>query len=184
MRVQRMGKKRYVYSRVFQTVSGSFLCGVFSYLFCLLALKIYYSIPLLPAEGQIISYSTSTLLLDGQGGLYIFSRMLQNGFYYMFYSLCTMLLSVFLPKKKVVIAFPMILWYFNQYIYPQLGDISGILEPSVIFSDSYSLAELMGVRDEVGLLCLFGMMMVFTVAVAFVFYIKLNRNGVFGGTEE
>lgn len=185
MRVQRMGKRKYIVSRVGQTVVSSFLCGSLSFLICLGVMVCYYNIPLLPAKGaDVSSYSGSTFLLAGNGYLYLFMRAVQAGFCYMFYALAALDISVFIPQRKVVVAVPMIFWYFNQFLLPWVAFVPDVINPSILFANNYSLAELLGISDGLGLLILTGMMMVLVILSILLFYLRLGKHGIFGGEQE
>jgi hypothetical protein len=185
MRIQRMGKKRYVYSRIWQTAVTSFLCGALSFLLCLVIMSCYYHIDILPEAGENVAwFSRSTLLQAGKGKLYIIMKMIQSGFCYLYYAMLTMLVSFFIPKRKVVIAMPMIFWYFNQYVFAVLDFVPNFLKPSLLFANDVSPEEMSGFSDGWGLLVLTITMIIVVLFTAVVFYLRLGRQGIFGGEEE
>jgi hypothetical protein len=111
-------------------------------------------------------------------------KMIQSGFCYLYYAMLTMLVSFFIPKRKVVIAMPMIFWYFNQYVFAVLDFVPNFLKPSLLFANDVSPEEMSGFSDGWGLLVLTITMVIVVLFTAVVFYLRLGRQGIFGGEEE
>lgn len=185
MRIQRMGKGRYIRRRIIQTVVSTFLIGTLAMALEYLIFTMVYHTPLFPEAGRDVSmYSQSSLLNGGHYVRYLIFRCVQNGCAFTYYGLAGLLLSVFVPKRKIVAAVPALLWYLNQFIFVWISFIPKFLKPSNLFDTNSSLGELMHIPDELGQLALFGILAVMSVIVYMVFYIFLDKRGIFGGDTE
>lgn len=185
MRIQRMGKGRYVRKRIIQTVVSAFLIGTVAMALEYFLFSFGYKIPMFPPQGDdVSSFSYSTLLNGGHYIRYLLFRCVQNGCCSVYYALISLLLSIFVPKRKLVVAVPLLLWYLNQFVFVNLSFIPIFLRPSNLFDTNYSLGELLHISDELGMVGLFGILAVMTVVVYMVFYIALGRKGIFGGDTE
>lgn len=185
MRIQRMGKGRYIRRRIIQTVVSTFLIGTLAMALEYLVFTRIYHTPLFPEVGTDVSmFSQSSLLNGGHYVRYLIFRCVQNGCCFTYYGLAGLLLSVFVPKRKIVAAVPALLWYLNQFILVWISFIPKFLKPSNLFATNSSLGELMHIPDELGQLALFGILAVMSVIVYMVFYIFLDKRGIFGGDTE
>lgn len=185
MRIQRMGRGRYIRKRIAQTAISSFLIGTAAMLLEYVIFSVFHSVPLFPVRGEDVSgFSESSLLNEGHYIRYLIFRCTQNGFCYMYYALTALLLSAFVPKRKIVVAIPALLWYLNQFILVQVSWIPTFLKPSNLFASNSSLGELLNIPDETGQLMLMGILAAEAGIIYILFYFRLGKKGIFGGDTE
>lgn len=183
MRIQRMGTGKYIRRRIAQTAVSAFLLGFLSFLVTCLLIRIYCQVPFGP-DPEIAAESASTLEQAGAYGIYILMASMQEGCFYMFYALMAMLISLFVPRRKVVAALPILIWYVIQYILPFIPGFPSILMPRTWFTQIFDLAQYLRIRDELGLIILFGIIGIFAVITYVFFYFRLQKKGIFGGERE
>ena len=185
MRINRMGVNRYVISKVMQTITGAFVCGFAAILICFLEIAVFYHAPLFPKSAEELMGTTDNLLLHaGRYKEYIFTLAVISGLCYAFYSLMTLFISIFVPNKKLVIAFPMILWFIFQYIWIRIPFLTSFMTPSLIFDPTRQFGDLYNMSPYITVLIIFAEISVIAVVVSLVFRFKLRRSGVFGGVED
>ena len=185
MRINRMGVNRYVISKVMQTITGAFVCGFAAILICFLEIAVFYHAPLFPRSAEELMGTTDNLLLHaGRYKEYIFTLAVISGLCYAFYSLMTLFISIFVPNKKLVIAFPMILWFIFQYIWIRIPFLTSFMTPSLIFDPKRQFGDLYNMSPYITVLIIFAEISVIAVVVSLVFRFKLRRSGVFGGVED
>ena len=185
MRINRMGVNRYVISKVMQTITGAFVCGFAAILICFLEIAVFYHAPLFPKSAEELMGTTDNLLLHaGRYKEYIFTLAVISGLCYAFYSLMTLFISIFVPNKKLVIAFPMILWFIFQYIWVKIPFLPSFMTPSLIFDPTRQFGDLYNMSPYITVLIIFAEISVIAVVVSLVFRFKLRRSGVFGGVED
>lgn len=184
MRIQRIGKSGYVGARMLQTVVSTFICGVTAFLLCLILTAVTYRLPVLAWGSDVEPYTMESLLAAGHTVAYLVVKSLQVGYKYLFYGVITLGISLFLPRRKVVIAVPMILWYLNQYVLAGIRWIPAFLWPSVIFADGGGISEVLKVSPLAGTLILTGMQICLVLAVSILFYVRIRNHGIFGGESE
>lgn len=185
MRINRMGVNRYVISKVMQTITGAFVCGFAAILICFLEIAVFYHAPLFPKSAEELMGTTDNLLLHaGRYKEYIFTLAVISGLCYAFYSLMTLFISIFVPNKKLVIAFPMILWFIFQYIWVKIPFLPSFMTPSLIFDPTRQFGDLYNMSPYITVLIIFAEISVIAVVIALVFRFKLRRSGVFGGVED
>ena len=105
------------------------------------------------------------------------------GFRSMFYAAVTLAFSFFVPRRQVLFALPMLLWYFNQYTLIWVEWIPYWLQPRMVLTPNVMYwAE--GVtewgvlwRIALGMVCL-------AVAVWTLFVLRVRRTGIFGGEQD
>lgn len=124
------------------------------------------------------------LLLAGRNTEYLFTLAVISGLCYAFYSLMTLFISIFVPNKKLVIAFPMILWFIFQYIWVKIPFCRSFMTPSLIFDPTRQFGDLYNMSPYITVLIIFAEISVIAVVVSLVFRFKLRRSGVFGGVED
>ena len=185
MRINRMGVNRYVFSKIIQTLTGAFVCGFIAILFCFFGVSIVYGASMFPKSPESISGVTDNLLLlAGRNTEYLFTLAVISGLCYAFYSLMTLFISIFVPNKKLVIAFPMILWFIFQYIWVKIPFLPSFMTPSLIFDPKRQFGDLYNMSPYITVLIIFAEISVIAVVVSLVFRFKLRRSGVFGGVED
>ena len=185
MRINRMGVNRYVFSKIIQTLTGAFVCGFIAILFCFFGVSIVYGASMFPKSPESISGVTDNLLLlAGRNTEYLFTLAVISGLCYAFYSLMTLFISIFVPNKKLVIAFPMILWFIFQYIWIRIPFLPSFMTPSLIFDPKRQFGDLYNMSPYITVLIIFAEISVIAVVVSLVFRFKLRRSGVFGGVED
>lgn len=185
MRINRMGVNRYVISKVMQTITGAFVCGFAAILICFFEIAVFYHAPLFPKSAEELMGTTDNLLLHaGRYKEYIFTLAVISGLCYAFYSLMTLFISIFVPNKKLVIAFPMILWFIFQYIWIRIPFLPSFMKPSLIFDSTMQFGDLYNMSPYITVLIIFAEISVIAVVVSLVFRFKLRRSGVFGGVED
>ena len=96
----------------------------------------------------------------------------------------TLFISIFVPNKKLVIAFPMILWFIFQYIWVKIPFLPSFMTPSLIFDPTRQFGDLYNLSPYITVLIIFAEISVIAVVVSLVFRFKLRRSGVFGGVED
>lgn len=184
MRIQRMGKSGYVGARMLQTVVGAFVCGVAAFLLCLILTAVTYRLPVLTWGSDAEPYTMESLLAAGHTAAYLVVKCLQVGYKYLYYGVVTLGISFFVPKRKVVVAVPVILWYMNQYVLSGIPGIPAFMRPSIIFADWNSISEILKVSPLAGTLILTGMQICLVLAVSILFYVRIRNQGIFGGESE
>lgn len=184
MRIQRMGARRYAGLRTLQASISSWLMGCASILLGLLLVSLVLQVPLFPQYPEAAAgWSTSRLLRAGQNMEFLVWRGAMEGFCSMFYAVVTLAFSFFVPRRRVLLALPIILWYFNQYALSWIKWIPYWLQPKEVFNfdGTYILGDSeseWGIlcRAAIGLTCL-------AVAVWALFVLRLRRAGTFGGEQ-
>ena len=184
-----MGAGRYAGLRILQVSAASWFVGCVSILLVCPLLSALFHIPLFPKDcSELTGVTTSRLLLGGRKMEFLAALGILSGFRSMFYALVTFAISFVLPKKKVLVAIPILLWYFNQYVLVWLDWIPAWLQPRNIFELHYGMldASTLGLgkisewnvllRIAVGMLCLSGIIWA-------VFVWHLHRAGTFGGEQ-
>ena len=172
-------------SKVMQTITGAFVCGFAAILICFLEIAVFYHAPLFPKSAEELMGTTDNLLLHaGRYKEYIFTLAVISGLCYAFYSLMTLFISIFVPNKKLVIAFPMILWFIFQYIWIRIPFLTSFMTPSLIFDPKRQFGDLYNMSPYITVLIIFAEISVIAVVVSLVFRFKLRRSGVFGGVED
>ena len=172
-------------SQVMQTITGAFVCGFAAILICFLEIAVFYHAPLFPKSAEELMGTTDNLLLHaGRYKEYIFTLAVISGLCYAFYSLMTLFISIFVPNKKLVIAFPMILWFIFQYIWVKIPFLPSFMTPSLIFDPTRQFGDLYNLSPYITVLIIFAEISVIAVVIALVFRFKLRRSGVFGGVED
>lgn len=185
MRISRMGCRRYVFNRVFQTAAGSFLCGVCAIVISFCVFSYMYHTPFFPHENEIISgWTQNEYLLQGNYMAYFLVLIIISGLYYSFYALAALFFSLFVPNWKIMIAVPMITWFFNQFIIPGIKGIPIYMCPSFIFGINAWLADYLRISPLYVLLGILGGMAILICFIMQIFYFKLRGKGLFGGEEE
>ena len=190
-RVQRMGMARYAGLRVWQTVSSSFISGCLGLLLMFLMLSAALGMPAFfdPSEtGLFEGVSDSLLLRQGRVASYVVLLLILAGLRTVFYSLLTLGISLAVPNWRVLAAVPMLLWYLFQYILPWFEQLPPWLHPGLVFDLHSGLSPriLAGGRlGEWGLLCcVAATLALLAAAVWLLFWLRLRRNGIFGGDQE
>ena len=183
MRIQRMGTRRYAGLRTMQVSVASWLVGCVSILFAVLLISLVLQVPLFPRDpGRVESWTRSRLLQSGKNMEYLATLAFLAGFRSMFYSVVTFAVSFFVPRRRVLLALPMLLWYFNQHVLVWMEWIPRWLQPRVVF-DLSGTREFEGI-SEWGVIWRVAVFMVcFAVAVWAVFVLRLRRTGIFGGEQ-
>lgn len=189
MRVQRMGVKRYAIYRVMQVSIPSWLTGCISILLVVPVLSAILHIPMFPQELRLVEgWSTSKILQSGRNVEFMATLGILSGLRSMFYALVTFAVSFFIPKKRVLVAIPLLFWYFSQYTLIWLEWVPRWLQPRVVFELKYGMldGETLGfgkvsewemlLRIAIGMLCL-------VVAIWALFAWHLRRAGIFGGEQ-
>lgn len=183
MRIQRMGARRYAGLRTMQVSIASWLVGCIGMLFAVLLVSLVLQVPLFPRDpGSVESWTRSRLLQSGRNMEFLATLVFLAGFRSMFYSVVTFVFSFFVPRRRVLLALPMLLWYFNQHVLVWVEWIPLWLQPRIVF-DLSGVQEFGGIsewgriwRVAVGMVCL-------AVAVWAVFVLRLRRTGIFGGEQ-
>ena len=176
MRIQRMGMKRYAGVRILQTCISSWLVGCLGILLAIpLAAAVFHQVPFYP------DYVESMFLTRGNSLVFLAAYGCTAGFRAMFYALMTLLFSCFVPKRRVLLALPLLLWYFNQYVIQQEW-IPLYIQPCKVFEVSVpmSLADL---SEWQTLWYRIFVLLGLSAAVWFVCLLRLKRTGIFGGEQ-
>lgn len=186
MRVNRLGVIGYSFGKIFQTVLSSFICGMGAVVVCFASLSFFYHIPLFSEAGvnDDIGWTENLLLLDGKNIDYLFTLVILSGLVYVFYALMSLMLSIIVPKKKIIVSFPMILWFFNQFIISRVNWIPGYLKPSIIFDTTYGLSEYLHISPYKAIMITAGEVFIISLFIYGIFVLKLRHSGVFGGVED
>ena len=183
MRIQRMGSRQYAGLRTLQVCIASWLVGCASMLLAVFLVALALQIPAFPQEPVTANdWTTSSFLHSGQNIEFLVWQASMAGFRSMFYAVATFAFSFFVPKRQVLFALPMLLWYFNQYALIWVEWIPNWLQPRVVFDLSgfwyfESISEWgMLWRTALTMFCL-------AVAVWALFVLRLHRTGIFGGEQ-
>ena len=183
MRIQRMGARHYACCRTMQVSIASWLVGSAGMLLAILLTALVLRVPVLPqGTANAGDWTTSTFLQSGQNMEFLVWQVSMAGFRSMFYAVVTFAFSFFVPRRQVLFALPMLLWYFNQYTLPWVGWIPDWLQPRVVFD--LENAGRFGSVSEWGILWRVTVSMVcLAVAVWALFVLHLRRAGIFGGEQ-
>lgn len=183
MRIQRMGVRQYAGLRTLQASVGSWLVGCAGMLLAVLLISLTLQVPVLPQETKTAAdWTDSSLLQAGQNMEFLVWLVGMAGFRSMFYAVVTFAFSFFVPKRQVLFALPMLLWYFNQYALVWVGWIPNWLQPRVVFD--FGNAGLFGSVSEWGVLWWTALgMACLAVAVWALFVLRLRGAGIFGGEQ-
>lgn len=182
MRIQRMGMKCYAALRVLQTCISSFLVGCFSILLAIPLVAVIFHTPLFVGS-QGYDVLSSQILESGNVLAYLAAYGSMFGFRAMFYALLTFLLSIFVPRKRVLVAVPALLWYINQYVLSGIEWIPLFLQPFWVFNITTPLNNLDGLTEWETLWCVALALLVLAVVIWGVLVVKLRRTGIFGGEQ-
>ncbi len=184
MRIQRMGARRYAGLRTMQVSIASWLVGCVGMLFAVLLVSMALQVPLFPWNpDSVASWTRSRLLQSGRNMEFLATLVFLAGFRSMFYSVVTFAFSFFVPKRRVMLALPLLLWYFNQHVLVWVEWIPLWLQPRIVF-DLSGMQEFKGI-SEWGVIWRVAVFMVcFAVAVWALFVLCLRRTGIFGGGQD
>lgn len=183
MRIQRMGARQYAGLRTLQASAGSWLVGCAGTLLAVLLASLALQVPLFPQDpGRVESWSPSRLLQAGQNIQFLAWMSMMAGFRSMFYAVATLAFSFFVPRRQVLLALPMLLWYFNQYALVWVEWIPFWLQPGTALTPG--IVSLAGGVPEWGILGLAAIgLTCLAVAVWALFVLRLRRAGTFGGEQ-
>ena len=190
MRIQRMGVGSYAGVRTMQVCVSTWLVGCISMLLVLPVFSLIFQVPLVPEDPEAIqSISTSSLLSSGNTVGFLASMGILSGFRSMFYALLTLVVSFFIPRRRMLVAVPLLLWYFFQYVFSWLEWLPQWMQPREVFSlvygslNSERLGLGSGLSEWAVLGFIAGGMFLLAVIVWVLFILRLRRNGVFGGEQ-
>lgn len=186
MRIQRMGNIRYVLGRVIHTGASAGLCAFLAEMVSILVLVAGFGVPLM-MEGDILSLADSfwdsTLLQQGRGYAFFFILIMRYSFSAVFYALVAMAFSAFVANRQVVLAIPILYWYFNQYIFCGLEWVPEWLQPRFWYQASY-FGGSSSLSDWLWFLVVAGATLAVAVLVFLLLLFRLRSNGIFGGEDE
>lgn len=186
MRIQRLGMGKYAGLRIIQTMIPAFVSGGVALPLMFPLFAFIFKIPLfLPVA--VNEYSTG-LLAGGHVALWFVDLGILAGFRAVFYALLTLLVSLFIPRKKVLIAVPYILCYFLEHVVSEITWLPGWMNPGRLFelqigAMNTEFLNLKKLPEWCFLGIVSGIMLVLCVAIWFLFYRRLSRSGVFGGEQ-
>ena len=146
MRIQRMGKIPYCLMRVYQCMVSSFVAGTLSALFFAWMLMTVWKHPLSSSNDLGMIGFHSSMLENGQFFLLLLWMAFLCGLRACFYGAATLLFSLVVANRKCIVVFPLLLWYFNQFMLPS-GFICLIFEPSQVLRGNTILPRLLNLTE-------------------------------------
>ena len=183
MRIQRMGCTRYALGRVIHTAASAGLCACLAEAAAVLALTAGFGVPLLLGEdvAQLQqSFGWSTLLRQGSGYGFFLTVFLRRIMGAVFYALAAAAFSAFVADRQVVLALPLLYWYFNQYVLVSMEWVPEWLQPRLLYETDYR-GGISSLSDWQWAWTAAGATLAAAAAVFLLLRLRLAKNGIFGG---
>ncbi len=191
MRVQRLGGGKYAALRTWQASSSAFAAGALGLLLAFFLAAAITGNPALPSLSEVnevlAGVSENRVLLGGHVIPYMVSLLMLAGLRSMFYSVLTLAVTLAIPRRRMLAAVPMLLWYVFQYFWPH--GVPAWLKPSVLFDLRHNgmngrilFGRQMPEWAVLGITS--GGMVLLAAIVWLLFCLRMGRNGIFGGEEE
>ena len=177
MRIQRMGVKRYAGIRTLQMCISSWLVGCCGILLAIPLAAVMLHEPAVSPD--YVECQGSVFFVRGNFWAFLAVYGCIAGFRMMFYALMTFLCSYFVPQRRVLMALPLLLWHFNQYVIQQEW-IPLYLQPCRVFEVSVPM-RLDGFTEWQTLWYRIVVLLGLVVTVWFVSVARLRKRGIFGG---
>ena len=186
MRVQRLGAGRYAGLRIMQTALSAFVSGGASLLLLFPVFAFVFKLEIIvPWE---MDGASEGLLAEGHMALWLIALGILAGLRTMFYALLTLLVSLFIPRRKVLVAAPYVLCYFFDNVVARIAWLPGWLNPRLLFETQYGAldATMLGLAPMsewryLGIAA--GVTLALCAAVWILFRLRLKRGGIFGGEQ-
>ena len=185
-RVQRLGAGKYAGLRTMQTALSAFVSGSVAILLLFPLFAFIFKIPIF-SSWDVDEYSTP-LLAGGHTVQWFIALSILAGLQSVFYALLTLLVSLFIPKKKVLIAVPYVLCYFFNHVISRISWIPSWMQPFYIFNmqfgamnTTYINLKMMSEWCFLGVAA--GVTLILYTVVWLLLYQHIKRNGIFGGEQ-
>lgn len=186
MRIQRMGSVRYALGRVIHAGASAGLCAFLAEMVSILVLVVGFGVPLMRDDTIFLlsdSFEWSTLLQQGRGYAFLFILIMRYSLSAVFYALAALAFSAFVTNRQVVLAIPILYWYFNQYILINVDWMPEWLQPRLLYETSYR-GGISSLSDWQWFLVVLGVTLAVAVLVFLLLLFRLRSNGIFGGEDE
>lgn len=176
MRIQRVGKKRYSVLRTLQCMFSSFIVGALSYLCEILFLVIVLKQSIWTSEGtsEWLSYDSQMILNNNMIGFILMTACL-CGLGTAFYGALTMIFSLLVQNRKCILVFPVLMWYFNQYMLNRIHLVPDSIQPSILFSGTNFISNLLDISEWAGIVYLAAYVGITYIITYLLIRIKLQR---------
>ncbi len=187
MRIQRMGKGRYAGMRIAQTCISAFLAGSLSLLLFYALFGCLFHMQAFPDEKTLAGMSAPDMLLAGNRAGTMAFLAIRAGLRIVCMNLLVLAVSLVIPKRRMLVAVPLVLWYLMHYVMAEQEWIPDWLQPNLVFNlNVYISPEHLGLGrlSDWGMI---GLIVGILTALAFIvwllFCLRLRKNGIFGGDQ-
>ncbi len=187
MRIQRMGTGRYAGMRTAQTCISAFLAAGLGFLLFFFGFGLLSGFPLFPDTDAVSEIAVPQILKAGDRAGYLVFTALLIGMRAVLACLLTLAVSLAIPRRRMLAAMPLVIWYMMQYVMTAQEWIPDWLQPAYLFRyDIYIPPESLGLEgiSEWGMEgILAGGLVLLAGAVWLLFCLRLKGNGIFGGEQ-
>ena len=121
-----------------------------------------------------LSYDSQMILNNNMIGFILMTACL-CGLGTAFYGALTMIFSLLVQNRKCILVFPVLMWYFNQYMLNRIHLVPDSIQPSILFSGTNFISNLLDISEWAGIVYLAAYVGITYIITYLLIRIKLQR---------